>query len=159
MGEGDEREEVVGHGRRRFATMRMVVLLVAVLVAVCALLIWLRSPPDPLYKGRRFSTYLNDALRRTPEPGLSPTQRYAMLKERNEKLKEARAAAFALGPEAIPLLPALTNLLTQPRTAVRETARAFNQNEAKASGPASHRQTGETVETQNGEILLITSGN
>ncbi len=80
---------------------KRVTCLALLLVGLAAFTLWLRSPADPLYKGKRLSAYLYETrlvplIRIKPPNGYNPGQR--------SNRSEADDAVRALGPRAVPLM-------------------------------------------------------
>lgn len=104
MEEGNSRKEMRGEKRLGVNARRVVFLIAALALIISVVALCHRAAPDPIYKGKRLSAYLNAALLPPRFSTLPVAQLPAILNQRNEKLKEARVVAAALGPEAIPLL-------------------------------------------------------
>jgi hypothetical protein len=89
--------------QRRFTTGRLVLGVAALLVALATVLFWLRAPPDPVYKGRRLSSYLYD-LRQPMPPAFALPGNRQMNEQGWNQTVAAMDALEALGPAAVPLI-------------------------------------------------------
>src|SRR5262245_24538172 len=92
-------------GRQRRLTLAQCILLVTVLVVVVTVLVvWLRAPADPLYKGKLLSAYLYDTVPGAQANSLPPPRTPAFFQDLDRRRAEAREATVAIGPKAIPLI-------------------------------------------------------
>ena len=88
--------------QRRLALTLCLVLVTLLVIVVAALVLWLRAPADPLYKGRRLSAYLYETVPRPfqfAQSGIPPSQQ-TYFKQLNQKQEEARATTAAHLPSS-----------------------------------------------------------
>lgn len=93
--------------KRRLNLAQCLLLVTLLVVAVAALVVWLRSPSDPLYKSKRISAYLYAAADPFPAPPtVNAPVAVEAIRDYNRKQADAEEATKALGVRAVPLLTA-----------------------------------------------------